>query len=317
MQMISRSNVLRLAGGAAAAALLPARARAQTAPAVVRMGTILADSFAQPFYAIDGGFLDRAGITGQVSVFPGSGAISTAVAAGAIDIGLCDAIVIANGLIHNVPFATIAGSGLFKGTEPTGVLCVERASTLKEPRELNGASISVPSLGSLTTLAVQQWLLANRADPASVKFIELPFVQVAAALGRGTVSAGYIGEPVLLSSLGTTTRAFGNPYAALGPQVLVSNWVTTRDWLAKNRDVAKRFVGAMYETAQWANQHRDLTAPILAKYSKIDLDQIKAMRRSSYSTGFDPKMLTPSLEAAYKFKVMSRPVTVDELMTKL
>jgi NitT/TauT family transport system substrate-binding protein len=316
MHMISRSKVLGFAGAATAAALLPARARAQTAPAVVRLGTILADSFAQPFYAIDGGFLDRAGINGQVSIFAGSGAISTAVAAGAIDIGLCDAIVIANGLIHNVPFATIAGSGLFKGTEPTGVLCVDKASTLKEPRELNGQSISVPSLGSLTTLAVQQWLLANHADPASVKFIELPFVQVAAALGRGTVSAGYIGEPVLLSSLGTTTRAFGNPYAALGPQVLVSNWVTTRDWLAKNRDVAKRFVGAMYETAQWANQHRDLTAPILAKYSKIDLDQIKAMRRSSYSTAFDPKMLAPSLDAAYKFKVMSRPVTVDELMTK-
>jgi NitT/TauT family transport system substrate-binding protein len=317
MQTMTRSNMLGFAGGTVAATLLPARARAQTPATVVRMGTILADSFAQPLYAIDGGFLERAGINGQVSVFPGSGAISTAVAAGAIDIGLCDAIVIANGLIHNVPFATIAGSGLFRGTEPTGVLCVDKASTLKEPRELNGQSISVPSLGSLTTLAVQQWLLDNRADPASVKFIELPFVQVAAALGRGTVSAGYIGEPVLLSSLGTTTRAFGNPYAALGPQVLVSNWVTTREWLAKNRDVAKRFVGAMVETAQWANQHRDLTAPILSKYSKIDLEQIKAMRRSSYSTGFDPKMLAPSLEAAYKFKVMSRPVTVDELMTKL
>jgi NitT/TauT family transport system substrate-binding protein len=317
MRTITRAHALGLAGTVAAATLFPRPARAQSAAPVVRMGTILADSFAQPFYALDGGFLERAGINGQVSVFPGSGAISTAVAAGAIDLGLCDAIVIANGLVHNVPFATLAGSGLFRGTEPTGVLCVDKASTLKEPKELNGKSISVPSLGSLTTLAVQQWLLDNQADPASVKFIELPFVQVAAALGRGTVSAGYIGEPVLLSSLGTTTRAFGNPYAALGPQVLVSNWVTTRDWLAKNRDLAKRFVGAMYETAQWANAHRDLTAPILSKYSKIDLDAIKAMRRSSYSTGFDPKMLQPSLDAAYKFKVMSRPVTVDELMTKL
>lgn len=54
--------------------------RAQTAAPVVRMGTILADSFAQPFYALDGGFLDRAGIAGQVTIFAGSGAISTAVA---------------------------------------------------------------------------------------------------------------------------------------------------------------------------------------------------------------------------------------------
>ena len=121
---------------------------------------------------------------------------------------------------------------------------------------------------------------AESADPNGVKFIEVPFAQVAAALGRGTVSAGYIGEPVLLSALGVTTRSIGNPYAALGPQVLVCNWVTTRDWLAANHDLAKRFVAAMTETAQWANQHRELAAPILAKYSKIDLELIRGMRRS-------------------------------------
>jgi len=303
--------------GAAASATWASQLRAQTSAPVVRMGTILADSFAQPFYALDGGFLDRAGISGQVSVFPGSGAISTAVAAGAVDLGLCDAVVIANGLIHNVPFATIAGSGLFRATEPTGFLCVDKSSTLKDPADLNGKSISVPSLGSLTTLAIQEWLRQNQADPSSVKFIELPFPQVAAALSRGTVAAGYIGEPVLLNALATTSRTFGNPYAALGPQVLVCNWVTTRDWLAQNHDLAKRFVSAMTATAVWANAHRDLTAPILAKYSKIDLDSIKAMRRTAYATSLDPKMLQPALDAAARFKATSRPVSIEELIAKL
>jgi NitT/TauT family transport system substrate-binding protein len=313
----TRAQVLRLAGTAATMTLVRRPAWAQSSAPVVRMGTILADSFAQPFYAVDGGFLDRAGITGQVTVFPGSGAIATAVAAGAIDVGLCDAIVIANGLIHNIPFATIAGSGLFKGTEPTGLLCVDNASSIKDARDLSGKSISAPSLGSLTTLAVQEWLLQNHADPNGSKFLELPFAQVAPALGRATVSAGYIGEPVLSSVLGVTTRSIGNPYAALGPQVLICNWVTTHDWLNANHDLAKRFVAAMYATAQWANTHRDLTAPILSKYSKIDVDTIKTMHRAAYATGYDPKMLAPILAAGDRFKVIPRPVTVDELMTKL
>ena len=140
-------------------------------------------------------------------------------------------------------------------------MCVDKASPLKDPRDLSGKSIAVPSLGSLTTLAIEEWLLQNKADPAGVKYIELPFVQVAPALARGTVDAGYIGEPVLASTLGTATRAFGNPYAALGPQVLICNWVTTRDWLAGNRDLARRFVAAMTETARWANEHRELDGP--------------------------------------------------------
>jgi len=316
MVNIARSRAIGIVAAATATAWSQPL-RAQPAAPVVRMGTILADSFAQPFYALDGGFLDRAGIAGQVTIFPGSGAIATAVAAGAIDVGLCDAVAVANGLIHNVPFAAIAGSGLFRATEPTGFLCVDKSSTFKEPKELDGKSISVPSLGSLTTLAIQEWLLQNQADPNAVKFIELPFPQVAAALGRGTVAAGYIGEPVLLTALATTTKTFSNPYAALGPQVLICNWVTTHDWVAKNHDVARRFVAAMTDTAAWANVHRDLTAPILAKYSKIDPDSIKAMRRSSYATTLDPKMLQPTLDAAVRFKAISRPVTIAELVTKV
>ena len=161
---IPRSRAIGVLGAATAAAWA-APLRAQTTAPVVRMGTILADSFAQPFYALDAGFLERAGINGQVTVFGGSGAISTAVASGAIDLGLCDAVVIANGIIHGVPFATIAGSGLFRGTEPTGFLCVDKTSALKDPKELNGKSISVPSLGSLTTLAIQEWLCRIRPTP--------------------------------------------------------------------------------------------------------------------------------------------------------
>ena len=161
---ITRAHALGLAGAAAASALVRSPARAQAAAPVIRMGTILADSFAQPFYAHDGGFLENAGITGQVTVFPGSGAISTAVAAGAIDIGLCDGIVIANGLVHNVPFATIAGSGLFRGTEPTGLLCVDKGSAFNGAKDLGGKSIAVPS-PARRRLQSQEWLLQNQPIP--------------------------------------------------------------------------------------------------------------------------------------------------------
>src|ERR1700747_3587121 len=122
---IGRRGAIGLLGAPGAAAWARPL-RAQTAAQPVRMGTIIADSFAQPFYAVDGGFLEKAGIDGQITVFPGSGEVSTAVAGGAIDVGLCDVVAIANGVIHNVPFTTIAGSGLFVGSAPTGVLCVDK-----------------------------------------------------------------------------------------------------------------------------------------------------------------------------------------------
>lgn len=302
--------------GAGTAALWATPLRAQTPPAV-RIGTIIADSFAQPFYALDGGFLDKAGVSAQVQVFPGSGAISTALAAGAIDVGLIDAVAVANAQIHGVPLVAIAGSGLFVAASPTGFLCVDKTAPYKDPKDLAGLNVSAASLNSQTTIAIQQWLVQNHADPGSVKFIELPFAQVPSALARGTVAAGYIGEPILLKALATTAKPFANPYASLGPQVLVSNWVTTRDWLAQNRETARRFVAATNATAVWANAHRDLTAPILAKYAKIDLDVIRQMRRATFATSLDPKMLDGTLDAAARFKVTSRPVTFDEIVARV
>src|SRR6201996_9626989 len=245
---VTRAQALgTIAASTAAAWATPLRA--QTAAPVIRMGTIIADSFAQPFYAIDGGFLDKAGINGQVQIFGGSGAISTALAGGAIDIGLIDGVAVANGLIHNVPFTVVGGSGLFVANQPTGFLCVDKTSTLKGPKDLAGQPVGVASLNSQTTISIQSMLLQNNADPNSVKFIELPFAQAPAALSRGTAAAAYIGEPILLSALAPPSKQFANCYAALGPQVLVSNLVTTTDWLAKNRDLAKRFVAAMRDAA--------------------------------------------------------------------
>ena len=301
---------------AAAAASIPRFAQAQSAAAPLRLGTNISDAFAEPWYAVDAGFLDRAGINATLQTFAGSGATATALAAGAIDLAVIDAIAVANAQSHGVDFVGIAPSGLFRVSNPSSVLCVDKSSPVNAPRDLVGKLVSVPSLQSLTTVSIQAWLKRNNVDPAAVKFVEVPFGGVAAALAHGTVSCGYIGEPLLTAALATNARIFAVPYVVFGNTSAINMWVTTRAWLEKNRDVARRFVGAMYEVAPWANQHPDLTAPILAKYAKIDLDTVHAMRRATYATSFDPNLIKSQLEIAAEFKALPRVYAADEIMVK-
>ena len=301
---------------AAAAASIPRFAQAQSAAAPLRLGTNISDAFAEPWYAVDAGFLDRAGINATLQTFAGSGATATALAAGAIDLAVIDAIAVANAQSHGVDFVGIAPSGLFRVSNPSSVLCVDKSSPVNAPRDLVGKLVSVPSLQSLTTVSIQAWLKRNNVDPAAVKFVEVPFGGVAAALAHGTVSCGYIGEPLLTAALATNARIFAVPYVVFGNTSAINMWVTTRAWLEKNRDLARRFVGAMYEVAPWANQHPDLTAPILAKYAKIDIDTVHAMRRATYATSFDPNLIRSQLEIAAEFKALPRAYAVDEIMVK-
>jgi NitT/TauT family transport system substrate-binding protein len=312
---MARGRALGLLAAASLAAT-PRPARAQSTAPALRLGTNISDAFAAPWYALDGGYLDRAGISASLQIFAGSGATATALAAGAIDLAVIDAISVANAQSHGVDLIAIAPSGLFRVSDPSSVLCVDKSSTLTGARDLADKLVSVPSLQSLTTVSIQAWLQRNKVDPAAVKFIEVPFGAVAAALAHGTVACGYIGEPLLSEALAANAKQFAVPYVVFGATSAINLWVTTRAWLDKNREVARRFCTAMYATAVWANQHPELTAPILAKYAKIDIDRVHSMRRATYATSFDPNLITSQLELAAEFKAIPRAYAVDEIMRK-
>ena len=104
----------------------------------------------------------------------------------------------------------------------------------------------------------------------------------------------------------------------MGNRFLISSWFTTRDWLARNPDLARRLVQTIYLAARWANQHHDLTAPMLVKYAKIDADKVRVMRRCPYAvTPLRPDLLQPVLDAAARFKTIERPVNAADLIARV
>jgi NitT/TauT family transport system substrate-binding protein len=311
-QAITRGRALGILAASAALAT-PLRGSAQSASPAVRLGSNISDAFAEPWYAVDAGYLQRAGIDATLQIFAGSGATATALVAGAIDLAVIDAISVANAISHGVPLVGLTASGMFRVDQPSSVLCVAKSSSIKAPRDLAGQLVSVPSLQSLTTVSVQAWLKRSGVDPNAVRFIEIPFGGVDAALAHGTVACGYIGEPLLSQALAGDARQFAVPYVVFGPVSVIDMWVARRDWVEQNRELAKRFV----DVATWANAHPDLTAPIVAKYAKIPLAQVRSMRRATYATSFNPATLQPQLDVAAEFGATPRRFTVDEIMAKL
>jgi NitT/TauT family transport system substrate-binding protein len=170
---------------------------------------------------------------------------------------------------------------------------------------------------SLMSSAVKSWLTLNGADIAKIHFVELPFPQMPSALARGTVAAACLSEPIMSEATGTEAKIFGKPYDAIAKQFLISDWFTTRDWLAKNPDAAKRFVGAIYDAARWANGHHDDSAAILAKYTKVDVERIKRMNRCTYATDLQPAMVQPVLDTAFKYKSLGTAINAASMIAKV
>lgn len=313
MPPLSRATALGLIAGAAA---LPAAVRAQGAPVTVRAGSVPADTYAGGYYALDLGLFAKAGLNVEITPFSNGAAMAAAAAGGSIDVGIGDATELANGVSRGLPFVLIAGGGVYSSAAPTTTLCVAKSSTIAKAADLEGQTVAVVSLVSLMSAAVKAWLTQNGADVDKVHLVEMPFPQMPGALARGTLAAATLSEPIMSDAIAGDAKIFGKPYDAIAKQFNISDWFTTRDWLAKNTDVAKRFVGAIYDAARWANTHHDDSAVILAKYSKIDVDRIRRMNRSGYATDLRAAMVQPVLDTAFKYKALATATQASSLIAK-
>ena len=296
---------------------MPHIARAADPPAIIRVGNVASDTYAEPFYFEAAGMAKKYGITLNVTTFASNAAIGSAVAAGALDAGVADMLMIANGFNHGIPFAVIAAGGQYSPQNPNLYICTAKSSPYHTAKDFEGQAIGVPTLvSSIAFTATKAWFIKNGADPEKLHFVEMPFATMAAAISRGQVAAAVITEP-FLSQIPDNVKMFADPYEAIGKHFLISEWFTMRDWTTRYPDVAKRLVSAIYDTARWANANQAQSGAILATRSKLDPDRVKSMRRTEYATSLDPKMLEPVLTSALRYKTIEREIKPSDIIVKI
>jgi NitT/TauT family transport system substrate-binding protein len=301
---------------AAALAATPTAVLAQTG-APLRIASTASDAYAGALYAHDAGFFDRAGLNTDVQVLASGAAITTAVAAKAIDIGITNALPLVAAVQRGVPFRYFCSGGLVNLDEFG--MCVAPDSPIKEWKDLEGKTVAVSSLNDVAVIGMRALVDQQGADSSKVRLVEMPFSEMAGAISRGVVAAGPIAEPALSAARKQGTVRVLEPaiFSPFGPRFMIGGWFATDDWIAANRAVARRFTNAIYAAAAWANTHTNEASVILSKYSKVDVATVEAMNRSPLGTSLTPDMLQPVIDLAYKYKAIDRPMKATEIIAKV
>jgi len=308
--MLSRSRFLSVTAASAAAGI-PLRARAQAGR--LRIGAITSDTYGEAYYADDLGFFKKAGLDVEISTMTNGTAILNAVIGGSLDIGISNTVAISNAVIHGFPVGFIAGGALYLSSAPTTVLCVDRGSPLRNAKELEGKVVAVSALRDMNAAGTRAWLTQNGADVTKVQFIEMAFPEMAPALRRGIIAAATIPEPQLTDAK-NDVRIFAKFFDVIGKRFMNGGWFSTPDYVKKNPDVVKRYVEVIYATAKWANAHHPESAAILSKYSKVSLATTQTMTRAVYSESLDPRLIQPSIDVAFRYKLLDRAVNASEII---
>lgn len=310
---LHRSRFVALLAAAPIAVSRPARAQTPT----LRVGAVPSDSYAEPYYGLDGGFFSRAGLNVEITSFGSGAQITSAVAGGALDAGLADPIQTGAGYLRGVGFAYFAGGVEYTTTAPTTQLCISKNGPIKTPKDLAGQTLGVFGLRSMPVFATREWLKANGVDVATVKFVELPPSAMVPAIVRGTIAAGVVVEPELSTVGDEGVMPLAKVYDYCAKTFYINSWFAKRDWLTANDATARKLQAAIYETARWANTHHADTLPILAKYSKMDPSKISRMTRATFATDLEAKDVEPPIALATKYHLFDKPLNAADLIVKV
>lgn len=309
---MTRASWLASAGGGCAALGAPAvfRSVAIGQPLTpLKLGTGAVEANAQIFYAQAQGFFKKNGLDVDIGIYRAGSTTAAAVIGGDLQAGIANVVSLGGAHLRGIPFVIFAPGAFYDTKAPTSVGVVAPNSPYKRPRDLAGTTVGGLSVGGLDQLALWAWVDHDGGDVSTLKFVELSDAIMAEALAQGRVSCCSMGEPQL-SAAGDRIRVLGKAWDAIAPVFMQTAWFTTADWLAKNKDTAKRLSEALVAGGNWGMANPEQAPVVLEKYTSFRMPRGK-MR---FGERLDVRYLQPVFDSGFTYKIFSGRIDAAQML---
>jgi ABC-type nitrate/sulfonate/bicarbonate transport system substrate-binding protein len=226
--------------------------------------------------AIDEGFFAKHGINVKYESIASSGDRLMAVTSGSADFSNLGRTAMISQLTRgNDSFSMFANVEQAPGAEG----CYA-APGINSVADLKGKRVAANTSAEFT---MSMLLKDNKLTKADIKFFDLPADQMAVALQKGDVDAVCIWEPYLSKAaqaapggkrigMDNDTDSFKRTGTVASADVLV----ISKKLVKEKPAVAAGLMDAIFESVDFIIAHPDKAAEIYQRYSKLDLDSIKA-----------------------------------------
>jgi NitT/TauT family transport system substrate-binding protein len=285
-------------------------------PLPLNLGVMPSDGTSEGFYAYDQGFFKAAGLDVKLTVMNNGAALTSAMMAGDLDIAISSVGVVAMAHDHNLPMKFVAPSADYNGPPDATVLMVPKDSTVKTGADLNGQIVAINGLKDLTQFTTAAWIDQNGGNVNTIKFVEIPFSEMAVALQNHRVAAALMVEPFMEAAKAVARPLSPGAAGAVAPHYLSMGWFSMDNWTQKNPETIRRFRIAIQKAAVWANAHRSESAQILLRHTKLDPDVVKTMVRAHFDASgtVDPAIVQPVIDTAAKYGSISKSFPAADII---
>jgi NitT/TauT family transport system substrate-binding protein len=285
-------------------------------PATLNVGVIPIADVAPLYLGMEKGFFEEEQLTIKPQLAEGGAAITPAVVSGDFQIGFSNTISLLIAASQDLPVEIISQGVLGGKTEEEAWadLLVLKDGPIKQPQDLEGKTIAVNTLKNICEVTIKASLEEEGVAVDTLKFAEVPFPDMNAALEGGRVDGACVVEPFVSQGTAGEARGIDPFYVRTAPDLTVATYFTSTQYAEENADVVDRFVSAMNRSLTYAQSHPDEVRDVLLDYTEIPPEAAEAIQLPIWRPDLNEPTIELLSELSLKYGLIEEEPDLDELI---
>jgi NitT/TauT family transport system substrate-binding protein len=246
----------------------------------------------------------------------GGAAIVPAVLSGQFQFGFSNVVSLLLAQSRNLPLKVVCNGNNSTGVDGQdfGSVLVNADSPIRGAADLPGRSVAVNTLQNIVDTTVRASVRKAGGDPRSLRFVEMPFPDMPAALRGGRVDAAFMVEPFQSAARAQGARSVATSYVDAAPDLTVAVYFTSTSLASRNADLVRRFGEAMRESLAYANDHPDEARAVIGTYTQIAPDVIADLTLPKWPPEINRASVQTLADLALADGLLSRPADLAALL---
>ncbi len=286
-------------------------------PMPLKVGYIPVGDCLQLYVAEAEGYFKAEGLEVAAVPMKGGAVIAPAVEGGELAIGWSNTVSIVLAHAKGFDFAFLApGAEGVAGEHDVHALLVPAGSSVQSVKDLAGKTVAINTLGNINEAAMRA--LAEKAGiaPDSLRLVEIPFPDMAAAMSRGSADAALMLEPFVTDA---TTRGVArvldpSPHAPFGSPYLIGGWFAKKAWIKAHPAEASAFARAAAKASAYIAAHPDRARDILSQRTRLASELAGQIVLPRFPDSLAPQALQGVIDVSARFGLLPASFPAAEIL---
>jgi NitT/TauT family transport system substrate-binding protein len=284
----------------------------------LKVGYIPIVDAAQLYVAKDLNLFRKHGINVKLLAFAGGAKIIQALSVGELDVGFTGTVPLIQANSRGLPIRAITGGSIQDKSSPYQALVTPKNSSILQANQLVGATIGVNVFKSIDHSFTLAWLQKHGIDTKSIKFVEIPFPEMEAALTTGQIQAASMIEPFITLAEGRDSiKILDYHIVDVKPEFEMTTYVVSADYADKDRKELKAFQAAINEATDLINSGKANLQKSISTNTKLDKKLVRQIAVPRFGKTLTLENLEFTSSLLMKLGFIEKSPKVEDLILTL